>query len=242
VSLLSMMQSVTVRVGLGAVAQVVTNPDPQVQQMLALAVEEGEELAARSTAWQALTQQASFSTLAQEDQGAIATILGSQSVPSDFRILNDTIWNRSLQRPVYGPRTPAQWQMIKAQFQQGPFNQYRIRGGRLLFVPDPQAGQQCFFEWSSNCWCTDNLGTTFRTAWAADDDIGLLSERIMALGVLWRWKSAKGFEYAEDFAKYERAVNDALTRDATKQTVDMSGGSLRDFPPVVIIPTGGWNL
>jgi hypothetical protein len=39
----------------------------------------------------------------------------------------------------------------------------------------------------------------------------------MTQGVIWRWKAAKGLEYAEDYNKYERLVADQMGRDGGKR-------------------------
>ena len=78
-------------------------------------------------------------------------------------------------------------------------------------------------------------------AWSADDNVPLLDEDLLILGTIWRWKKLKGFEYAEDFADYERQVMDAMGRDGGKPTLSLTG-STYDIAPVVIVPSGSWNL
>lgn len=235
-SCLSVVQQAFRRVGLTAPSAVVTSTDPQVLQMLALANEEGKELAKRGR-WQNLTQEATFTTLAAESQGAITTIAGA-----DFGyILNDTIWNRDLKRPVFGPLSASVWQQLKAQSNQGPFNQFRIRGNTLRFIPAPTAGQTCAFEWQSKNWCQNSGATVTYSAWNADTDVGLIDEDLMTLGLIWRWKEAQGLDYAEDFAKYERQVADALGRDGGKPKLNLGGYSW-DLYPAIIVPSGSWSL
>jgi len=235
VSLLTLCQSVSVRVGLLRPNAAYTSADPQVQQIIEFANEEGQQLAARHP-WQVLTNEASFATVALEPQGSILTIAGA-----GFKyILNETIWNRSQRRPVFGPRSPGEWQALKATFINGPWNQFRIRGNQILFTPIPAAGQSCFFEWVSARWCTVAAGGT-SDVWLSDADTSLLDERIMGLGVVWRWKAAKGLEYAEDYAKYEREVEDAMARDGGKPRLNLNGGS-NDLPTVVLVPAGNWMV
>lgn len=235
-SLLSLVQSVCVRVGLPRPNAAYTSSDPQVLQIVELASEEGQELAARHP-WQALQREASFTTVATEAQGAITTIAGA----SFKYILNETIWNRSQRRPVFGPKSPSEWQALRAAFVNGPWNQYRIRGGQILFTPVPTAGQSCFFEWISSYWCQNSGGTAYADAWGADSDTSALDERIMALGTIWRWRAAKGLEYAEDFAKYERDVQDAMARDGGKPRLNLGGATADAVYPVVVIPAGNWT-
>jgi hypothetical protein len=231
-----MMQGVAVRLGLNKPLAVVSSLESEIIQLQEIANEEGQELTARYS-WQALTKEATFSTVATESQGTITTIAGS-----DFdHIINETFWNRSQRRPVFGPLSDSKWQQLKAQQLVGPWIQHRIRNNEILFIPVPSAGQTCAFEWISKNWCVASAGTPTYPKWTNDDDTGILDERVMTLGIIWRWKSIKGFEYAEDFAKYERAVADYMTRDGGKARLSL-GSSHFDVFPGVIVPSGNWNV
>lgn len=232
---LTIVQTACQRVGLTSPNAAIGNTDAQIIQMVALLNEEGEALATRH-AWQAITKETSFTTVAAEVQGAITTI-----APGLDYIINDTIWNRDLRRPVYGPLTKQRWQQRKAMAFQGPFNQFRIRGDDLLFIPEPAAGQSCYFEYISRYWCVDSTGATERAAFANDADVGLLDERILTLGLIWRWKAAKGFDYTADLEKYERRVLDAIARDGSKDWINLADNRY-DILPAVAVPSGSWNV
>lgn len=233
-SLLTLVQDVCRRVSLARPNAVMSATDEQTQQLLGLANEEGQELAARYP-WQALTREARFTTIAAESQGTIASLTSS----GFGWILNETIWNRSQGRPIFGPKTPANWQLLKASFMNGPWIQYRIRGNQLLFLPQPAAGQDCYFEWQSKYWVQGASGDAAQ--YGSDADLTHLDERLLTLGVIWRWKAAKGLGYAEDFNKYERAIADAMTRDATKPRLSLDGYST-DLFPAVVVPAGNWTV
>ena len=51
----------------------------------------------------------------------------------------------------------------------------------------------------------------------------------------------KGLDYAEDYAKYERRVNDAFARDAGKPVLDMSGARY-EIQPAIVVSSGSWNV
>lgn len=235
-SLLTMLQSVAVRIGLNRPNAIVSSLEDEVTQLWEIANEEGKELAARYS-WQALTQESTFTTVATESQGLMSVIAGT-----DFNfIINESFWNRSQRRPVFGPVSDQKWQQLKAQAIVGPWYQHRIRGDEMLFIPVPAAGETCAFEWVSKNWCVNTAGTPTYSVWTNDADNGKLDERVMALGVIWRWKQIKGFEYAEDFNKYERAVMDYMTRDGGKPRLNM-GDSQFDVYPGVIVPSGNWAV
>lgn len=234
-SLLTIIQTVCNRVGVASPVSATGSTDQQIVQMIALANEEGEELAERYP-WQALQTEATFVTLAAELQGTVASI-----ATNGFRyILNDTIWNRTQQRPMYGSLTPSDWQLLKSSSVNGPFQEYRIKGGSLYLLPAPPAGETCAFEYISGNWCQSS-GLTKQSAWAMDSDTGILDEKLMTVGVIWRWKQAKGLDYAEDFRKYEIRVYEAMNRDAGKPTL-MMDGSPTNRQPGVVVPSGSWPL
>jgi len=232
---LSIIQSVCRRMSLNVPTSAVGSSDTQVANLVELCNEEGQELAAR-TQWQVLQTEATYTTLAAEDQGSILTI-----APGLNSIINDTIWNRTLRRPVFGPKTPQGWQQNKAFAINGPWSNFRIKGNRLLMYPTPTAGQSCVFEYMSQNWLQNTGGDTSYEAWNADTDVPLLDWHILVLGTIWRWKKLKGFEYAEDFNSYERRVMDTIARDGSNDWLNMSGTKYDIFPGIVV-PSGSWNV
>lgn len=173
----------------------------------------------------------------QQDQGNITTIAG----PDFSFFVNETMWNRSQRRPVFGPKSPAEWQQLKAQFMQGPWIQYRLRGNRLLFLPAPSPGFAIYFEWITKFWCTDTTGATGQSSLVQDTDISKLDERLHVLGGIWRWKKANKLDYEEDFQNYEKAVQDAIGRDGSKGRLNLTGAQT-DIYPGVVVPAGSWPL
>lgn len=233
--LLDVVQSIAIRIGVQRPAIAASSLDQNIQQIVEFVNEEGQELAARAN-WQALRAEANFATTAAEDQGSIYAIAGA-----DFRsIVNETIWNRSQRRPVFGPKSPAEWQQLKAQFVQGPWQQYIIRGNHLLFTPAPPAGQNCYFEWLSNNWA-QAAGGGGKARMNDDGDLSLLDERLLVLGGVWRFQNAKGLPSDVSFAKYEAAVNDAIVRDGAKATLSLAGYQA-DVLPGAFVPAGNWTL
>lgn len=172
----------------------------------------------------------------QQNQGTIQALAGA-----DFNfIINDTMWNRSQRRPVFGPKSPQEWQQLKAQFMQGPWIQYRLRGNQVVMLPSPSPGFAIYFEWISKYWCQNASGTA-QQYMLVDTDVGILDERLLALGAIWRFKKANRLEYDEDFNNYEKAVQDAITRDGGKQRLNLAGAQT-DVYPGVVVPAGNWPM
>lgn len=173
-----------------------------------------------------------------QTQGVMTTLTG----PDFAWVLNDTMWDRSTRRPVFGPKAPAEWQQLQAQFLTGPWWQYRIRGGQLLFIPAPSIGDQIFFEWISKFWAAQAATPTvgYSATYQNDTDVSLIEERLITLDTLWRYKRAKKLEYSEDFDIAEAAIVDAMTRNASQPRLNLAGAA-GDILPGVFVPAGSWS-
>lgn len=191
-------------VGLPVPAQVVGSADAGVLELLELANQEGEELARRAD-WPVLIAEQVFTTIASAAQAG--------AIPADFqRFVNGTWFNRTTSRKLVGPLTPEQWQRLQANGANGVATQaFRRRGLSLLIAPTPPAGQSIAFEYLSKNWCQSSGGTG-QSAWAADSDSGVLEERLMALGIIWRWRKAKGFSFSDALDTYNGEVEKEAAR------------------------------
>lgn len=230
-----MVQRACRRLGLSVPTAVVGNTDAQVAQLLELAIEEGEELSSRH-GWSALTAEATYTQVAARDQGLLSTLAsGFESmIPESF-------WNRTTTLPVVGPVTPRDWQMLMAFPVTGPYQQFKIEGGHLYIDPiPPNATDSLAFHYKSRNWC-ESSGGTGQSEWSADTDVGRLEEDLMRQGLMWRWKSAKGLDYAQDFEGYERRVLDLIARDKAPGPLRLDGGISRRVPGVMV-PVGSWSV
>lgn len=233
---LSIVQNASSRLGLTAPSAVFSSTDAQIIQLRNLMNAEGEELATRGS-WTKLTTEKTFSTTAAAAQVG--------SVPTDFGwIINETMWNRTTDRRIFGPISAEQWQADQASVTVGIEQYFRFRGtgtASLLLGPStPTASQTVAYEYVSNLWCESNAAVG-QTAFAADTDVGRLPENLITRGLIWRFKATKGFDYGEDFRTYEIEVLKALGRDGGKPRLNLEGG-YRGPMYRGNIPDGNWGL
>jgi hypothetical protein len=161
--------------------------------------------------------------------------------PNGFSyIKNATIWDRTDRIPVAGPLDGQEWQAMKALVPAGPRYTFRIRGNALLVNPVPTAGHSWYFEYFSQNWIVSADGTQYRQYFTQNDDELGLPETLLLMGLRWRWKKEKGFDYAEDFRTYEMQVKDALGRDGGKRVIYADNGSWRGPQPGIFVPAGSW--
>lgn len=95
----------------------------------------------------------------------------------------------------------------------GSSNHWRLLGDDLYITPPPTAGQTLAFPYMSKNWVRPVSGSD-KAAFTLDTDTALIPERLITLGIIWRYKASKGFDYAEAMATYEREVERAASRDA----------------------------
>lgn len=234
-SLLTIVQDVCSRVGLATPNAAISSTDPLIQQIVALVTEEGEELAGGEYNWNLLQLETSFTTVATEVQGVTDVI-----APGLKYIINDTIWNRTTRLPIYGPLSAQNWEKLKAMQNTGPWVQYVVREGNILFNPVPVAGQSCYFLYQSKNFVNVSTGGT-SDRFVTDTDTVVFQERIMKLGTIWRWKAAKGLDFTTDYAKYEKALSEAKSLDTPKDSLYLDGDYGTYFP-AVLVPSGTWGL
>jgi hypothetical protein len=217
-SILTIVQDVSNRIGLPVPSTVIGSNDTQVRQLLGLAQQEGKELSRRGP-WQVLTKEKTIT--------ATATEIQTGAIPTDFeRMIEGTFWNRTQDRRVVGPLTPQKWQMLQTGLYSLMWDAYRIRGNDMLMSPVPQAGDILAYEYVSTYWLTNAAGSTERASWTADDDVAKLDEELITLGVIWRFLKAKGLDYSEAFSTYERMVERKLGNDGGMAILDLNGDRL----------------
>ena len=209
-SLLSIVVEVSARLSLPKPSAVAGSSDRQVAQLMALVNEEGASLA-RRYAWQALVEEQTFATVAAPTQTA--------ALPVDFdRFVPNSVFNRSTRRPMTGPITPRQWQCIQVQpAYASAYLAFRERSGQFLVSPTPAAGEVIAYEYLSKNWCLSGPSQTPpavpQSGFIHDDDTALIDESLISLGVRWRFLRAKGLDYSEEMATYERELEQAVARD-----------------------------
>ena len=233
-SFLTMIQASAKRLGLSSPASAYNSSDNQVVQLVALAQEEGIELA-EVFDWKVLTKEKTFTgTAAAAQTGALA---------SDYdRMVNESFFNRTQKRPVYGPISPQDWQFTQAIVATTLVESFRIRGTSVLITPTPNGTDSYAYEYISTKWCQSS-GAVEQTSWAADTDTGILSEEVMALGIIWRFLKAKGFDYAESFRTYEVAKARAQVKDGGgKRTLNMGRKAGYGLARAPFIQEGGWSV
>jgi hypothetical protein len=89
---------------------------------------------------------------------------------------------------------------------------WTIYGNRLHLMPAPADGEVIRYFYMSARWAVDTNGTP-KADFSADTDMFRLSEKLLELAMIWKWRAGKGLGYAEDLANYEDAKEKLITAD-----------------------------
>lgn len=87
-----------------------------------------------------------------------------------------------------------------------------LLGGQLQIFPAMPVGETArYYYVSSKVMAASNQSR--KAKFTLDTDVFLLSERLLTLALIWRWRSLKRMEYAEDMANYEIALAEEVAKD-----------------------------
>jgi len=156
------------------------------------------------------------------------------NMPSDFLyFMTQTAWDRNFRWQLLGPLDAQEWQVLKSGISPtGPRRRFRIMGNQFVIDPVPgfstsDNGAIEVFEYYSSSWCQSTGGTsgTPQTQFAADTDNYCLDDDCLTLGILWRFKRAKGLDYAEERETYDLLTERTMANDGGTRNLPMNASS-----------------
>ena len=216
-TLLSIVQDAADEAGWDQPATVVGNTDAD--QFLRLLNREGEVL----SKWQ-------WEILVKEDTFTLATSDQDYALASDFRyLIPTTIWNRDNKRAILWLNSQM-WQFFKGWTTVNGLNlRARLRNGEMEFeqtITSSDNGKTIAYEYVSKNWTADS-GSTAQQKFAADSDTSVLDEELLTLGLVWRFKKAKGMDWQGDFQDYRQEVLSAKARDGGSRILRFGRGPVQ---------------
>jgi hypothetical protein len=235
VTALTIVQSAAAQVGLTVPTSVFGNTEQQVIQLRSLLNEEGRS-SARAGQWPRLTKQHTFTTTATAVQA------DGFPTPNDLdRFCNDSMWNRSTSRKVYGPLSEQEYQREQAFPIFNTVNPaFLQRGADFIAQPAAQAGNTWAYSYVSIYWALATDGTTEKAEMTADTDTALLPEYILTLGVVWRFLKANKFPFEAEKQTYEGQLQQEIARQGGAPKLNLTYGLNRFSPYPFNILDGNW--
>ena len=185
-------------------------------------------------AFQELIKEATFTSVGTTDQGNILDIAGS-----DFsHIIPDTITN---ERPTKVTYVSSEKEWTEFRILRPSLPVFRLRGNRLLLLPNNYAGDTWYFEYISKNWVLSENGNSKDTI-TVDTDTTVFNEELMTLGTVSMFKQDKGLDNTADAAKFEKLLNDLIFNNEPKQPISMGCKYNDDVNPFVPPSGDAWSI
>lgn len=102
-----------------------------------------------------------------------------------------------------------------------------IYGNRLRFAPAPAAAVTATFPYITANWAVD-ISTAAKPAFTADTDSFALPERLLTLGLVWRWRENKKLDASGDQEAFIKALDEYAVKDRGSRSYRKN--SRRAFP------------
>lgn len=206
-TVLSAAQSALIRLIGKKPSTIFSSQEQTVVEIADLVTEVGSDIA-KSHDWQALTKIESITGDGVASAFPLPPDFDRMGLAQDVSDAKNWFWYYTkapdlntwiaLQDGYYlGSVPPGWWIILEDQFN---------------FLPIPTAGADAKYPYISKNFAKDENGVP-KPAFTNDLDTFVLDERLLTLGLIWRWRAQKRLEYAEDLQTYEIALSQSQARD-----------------------------
>ena len=187
-------------------------------QMKALLNIAGEELS-QHYPWAFLCKEHTFTT----------TTATSYSLPTDFLyLINQSGWDRSNDRPLYGPLSSQDWSRIAGQdLDESLWSVgFRLSEGTFNMLPDPMtSGLNIAYEYVSRNWVLDSVtGNTYRANVDQGADTPQFDRTLLSRFLKVKFLEAKGFDSSKAQADLNQSFQLMTSRESGSPILNAGGG------------------
>ena len=169
----------------------------------------------------------------------------SYSLPSDYDFMIDrTQWDRGYRWQLLGPMTPQEWQVLKSGLSPtGPRRRWRLMNNLFYVDPIPYDSNLLVYEYYSANGVIDNSNPSVpvtKALFTSSTDTYQLPDQNLILGLIWRYRRAKGLDYTQEYDVWKRMVDENLARDTGSQdlALDSQASGVRFISDMNIPDTG----
>ena len=198
-TLLGIARDAMGEVGVPLPSSIAGSTDPRAVSLLALAKRELYTLSTRKW-WPCLIYSTTFNTVVGQEQ---------YDLPVDFgALVPATHYINSRPEELRGSLGPHDWSRDKAYGSIFSIPGFRIFGAtkKVSIVPVPTAVETYGYEYRTKYFATAAGTGSGKETFTSDDDTPVVPGDLIKLGIVWRYKRSRGFDYAEDFREYQEMV------------------------------------
>lgn len=194
---------------------IINNQDPSAVRLRAIAERNGRNLM-RLHVWQAMQQTYTFPTV----NGT-----ADYALPTDFqRFLNLTDWDRTNFRPLRGPVSPAEWEVLRSgtlSVASQIFSFFRVSGNLFSIYPTPTTVRTIAYQYIGKNWVYPSGSGASPTAdyFANDTDTCILDDDLMVMGIRERLDALLLGNPFEPSPEYAALIGAMIAADAGKGVI-----------------------
>ena len=225
------LNRVAVEVGLDAVADPYASNEQHFVQLKYLLQISGEELAIAHP-WEFLTKEHTFTT----------TTASEYSLPDDFlHMVDQSGWNRTDDRPLYGPMSSQQWTYLLGRelVSDTIHVSFRIMDGAFHVFPQPTvSGDVIAYDYVTKNWVSDDAATpVYSDTVSLGTDVPLFDKTLITRHVKMKWLEAKGFDTSKAQDDFNQVFSFLTGKDKGGRILS-AGSGRRGFPYL----NGRWSV
>lgn len=216
-SILSVCQDAAVKLNraVPALTSVFSTSNPFAAELLLAAKETAESLLKEEHDWRALTQLATC----QGDASTVVFPFATVAPDFDRLIKGAKLHSLRFRNATFRPAKDLdEWLFLKDNLLVGSPGNWVILNNTVQVFPAMPVDDTARFYYISNYYAISGAGAP-QSAFLADTDTFALDERLLRLGIVWRWRADKRLEYAEDLKNYEIAKEAAMGKDKGSQLI-----------------------
>lgn len=214
-SILDVAKYVAPRIGLEVPTQFIASTSREHVELQEL-VRDTAAMIAQGTPWQKLS--------------GIHTITGDATtedwdLPDDYDWMPDgnNVWSSAFQSALCKVIDADAWLQRLVQSSTTSLNEWIIYGNQIHIRQALASGVTAKFFYQNNKYAASSGGTP-QVTFTADTDTFRLDERLLKLGVIWRWKADKGMPYAEHMEDFETLKAQLVARDKGSTVLRVGAG------------------
>jgi hypothetical protein len=136
---------------------------------------------------------------------------------ADWDRFTSRLWDTSLKKYLAGPFNPADWVRLSIDTLGTHDRVWTMLAGVINILPVTATTDTFRYSQVSKYWVN---GSTDGVAVVADTDTFYLPEELLTLDLIWRWKQAKGLDYAEDMMTFEVEIEKYIAADRGPKVIN----------------------
>ncbi len=217
-TMLSIVRDAAVHIGIPEPSAVASSTATDAMQLLRL-LNAGARQLMKDHHWSKLLKIKTFNGVAAQAQ--------TGQPPTNFQHFTPMtkLWDVSKRLPLVGAISAEKWLLLLAQNVTGADKYWTMIDGVINITPVPTVSDSFRYSYVSRYFARptgEASDTNDKAAFTVDTDESRLSEELLTLDLVWRWKKAKQLDYAEDLADFERQKEMDIAADRAAQPIATS--------------------